>query len=65
MITLTEGIISRKEIFYEPKKDKFYITNWIDDSYQTLNSKQLMLKSYTNIGYAIKKKALILNLLQI
>jgi len=62
LITLQGRLISRKNIEFNPKNKKFYIINWIDDSEQKLTQKQLMLKSYTNIGYALKKKALLVNL---
>ena len=56
------GVFSRKSIYYHPKEKEFQITNWIDDSDQLLTQKQLMSKSYTNIGYALKRRALIVNL---
>lgn len=53
------GMYSRKTIYYNKKKDMFYVTNHIDNSEQVLSPRQLNSKSYTNIGEAIKKKALV------
>jgi hypothetical protein len=63
-IALSGGIIfSRKYIYYNPKKKKpFHITNCIDDSTQDLTEKELMSKKWTNIGEAIKKNCLIVDL---
>ena len=60
----TAGLIySGKNIYYEPKLKKcFFINNCIDDSEQELTEKQLMNKKYTNIGDALKKNCLIVNL---
>jgi len=56
------GVCSRKSIYYHPKEKIFEITNWIDGSKQLLTQKQLMSKGYTNIGYALRRRALIVNL---
>ncbi len=58
-IALSGGLISsRKTIWYDPKKKKFIVMNHIDDTEQTLTDKQIMSQKYTNVGYAITKKAL-------
>ena len=62
LITLNGGIFSRKNIDYIKSTRKFESLNWIDDTEQTLTEKQLMNPNWTNIGLAIKKKALIVNL---
>ena len=61
VISLNGGLVSKKEIHYNLKNKKFYITNWIDDTKQTLTQKQLMNRKYTNIGYALKNKAFYVN----
>lgn len=61
-ITLNGGVYSKKEIFLNSKTKKFEIYNSIDDTYQKLTEKQLMDQSYTNIGKALEKKALVVNL---
>lgn len=51
---------SRKEICLSATptgRERFHIMNCIDDSMQWLNAKQLLDKSYTNIGEAMKKGA--------
>ena len=53
-ILLNFGIRSSKSISYNKATDTFYILNEIDNSDQTLNSKQIMNKDYTMIGEAIK-----------
>jgi len=56
-IVLNYGLRSSK--FINWTGEKFKILNLIDGSRQTLSEKQLMDKSWTNIGEALKKKALI------
>ena len=61
VIALNYGLISSKHItMYKTrttKKTKFSVFNGIDGSIQSLTAKQLMDKSWTNIGEAMKKKA--------
>lgn len=61
-IKLNYGIFSKKEINYNKKTKKYKITNCIDNTKQTITEKQLINKNITNIGDAITKKALIVNL---
>jgi len=51
------GVVSRKEMMYDPADKMFLINNCIDDSEQDLTEKQLLNKNYTNIGVAIKRGA--------
>ena len=44
---------------FDQMTDTFHVHNDVDNTDQTLTSKQIMDKSYTNIGEAIKRKALI------
>ncbi len=50
---------SKKTIKYNPKTEKFTITNHIDNSKQRLTEKQLMDDKLTLIGKALSKKSLI------
>lgn len=52
-IALNGGFRSSKFLDYSPKSGKFYITNEIDGSKQTLNEKHFMSRNYTNVGYAM------------
>ena len=62
-IILKASLFSRKWIYHDGKKTKgFSIINCIDGSQQRLTEKQLMNRSYTNIGYALKKHCLVVNL---
>ena len=56
------AIFSRKEIDFDPKAKKFYIINFIDDSEQILNQKQLFSGGYSNIGKALRLNSLIVDL---
>jgi hypothetical protein len=56
------AIFSRKDIVFDNNKRKFHIINWIDDSEQLLSEKQILSKKYTNIGEALKKNCLIVDL---
>lgn len=58
-IKLNSFMISRKTISYNPKTKKYKIINHIDDSKQYLTDKQMMNEEYTNIGKAMKLRALI------
>jgi hypothetical protein len=49
---------SSKQISYNSGQDKFYILNEIDGTRQKLNSKHIMDRRYTNIGYAITQGSL-------
>jgi hypothetical protein len=56
-ILLNHGLISRKNIWFDKDAKHFEIINYIDGSEQTLTEQEIMDKSYTNIGEAIKKRA--------
>lgn len=58
------AIFSRKEIDFDVKAKKFYIINFIDDSEQILTQTELFKKGFTNIGDALKKNCLIVDLTQ-
>ena len=47
------GGLCRSSKYIEYDDDIFYIINEIDDTEQTLTSKELFNKDYTNIGVAI------------
>ena len=47
------GGLCRSSKYIEYDDDTFYIINEIDDTEQTLTSKELFNKDYTNIGIAI------------
>lgn len=47
------GGLCRSSKYIEYDDDTFYIINEIDDTEQTLTSKELFNKDYTNIGVAI------------
>ena len=53
-IALNGGLRSSKHISYASDEKKFYVSNEIDGSEQTLTEKQLLNECYTNIGKAIK-----------
>jgi hypothetical protein len=56
-------VFSRKTIWYYPKDKKpFEIWNHIDDTEQKLTEKQLMNKEWTNIGLALRRHSLIVDL---
>lgn len=61
-IVLNGGLFSRKDITSNEKSKKFKVINHIDDSEQFLTEKELLDNSFTNIGQALKKKALIVDL---
>ena len=44
----------RSSKYIEYDEDNFYIVNEIDDTEQTLTTKQLFDENYTNIGTSIK-----------
>ena len=58
-ILLNGNLRSSKHIKYYPDDNSFYVLNLIDDSEQELTEALLLDSSYTNIGEAIKKGALI------
>ena len=60
-IRLNGGLRSSKHIIYHPEDNSFYVFNYIDDTEQTLTDSQILDSSYTNIGEAIKKGALIMD----
>ena len=57
-ILLNHNLRSSKWIVWDAEDQKFYITNYIDGTDQTLTENQLMDKEWTNIGYAMTKGAL-------
>ena len=58
-IRLKGGFKSSKHIYYNETKKKFEITNYIDDTEQSLTEKQLMDSNYKNIGIALQFNELI------
>jgi len=60
-ILLNGGLRSSKHIRYHSDDNSFYVLNLIDDSEQELTEAQILDSSYTNIGEAIKKGALIMD----
>lgn len=58
-IVLNGGLRSSKYIVWDSHVRKFFITNYIDGSDESLTEKQLMDEEYTNIGKALLKGALI------
>ena len=60
-ILLNGGLRSSKHIRYYPDDNSFYVLNLIDDSEQELTEAQILDSSYTNIGEAMKKGALIMD----
>ena len=57
-ILLNFNLRSSKRIVWYEEEKRFFIINFIDDSEQELTEAQLMDKGYTNIGYAMTKRAL-------
>ena len=49
------GGLCRSSKYIEYDDDTFYIINEIDDTEQTLTTKELFDKDYTNIGFAINQ----------
>ena len=60
-ILLNGGLRSSKHIRYYPDDNSFYVLNLIDDSEQELTEAQILDSSYTNIGEAMRKGALIMD----
>ena len=60
-ILLNGGLRSSKHIRYYPDDNSFYVLNLIDDSEQELTESQILDKTCTNIGEAMKKGALIMD----
>jgi len=60
-ILLNGGLRSSKHIRYYPDENSFYVLNLIDDSEQELTEAQILDSSYTNIGEAMRKGALIMD----
>ena len=60
-ILLNGGLSSSKHIEYFPDDNSFYVFNLIDDSEQELTESQILDRSYSNIGKAMKKGALIMD----
>jgi len=59
VVLLNGGLGSRKTVSYNPVTKMWRVRNHIDDSRQVLTTRQLNTKSYTHVGEAIKKNALI------
>ena len=57
-ILLNNCLRSSKRIVWEEDEKRFFVINYIDDFEQELTEKQLMDKSYTNIGFAMEKGSL-------
>ena len=57
-VALNYGVRSSKLIEYHKNIDKFYVTNFIDESEQCLSSAEIMDSQNTIIGEAIEKGAL-------
>ena len=60
-ILLNGGLKSSKYISHDPDDNSFYVLNLIDDSEQELTESQILDSSYTNIGEAMRKGALIMD----
>ena len=60
-ILLNGGLRSSKHIRYYPEDNSFFVLNLIDDSEQELTESQILDSSYSNIGEAMKKGALIMD----
>ena len=58
-ILLNGHLRSSKHIRYTLEDNNFYVLNLIDDSEQKLTESQILDPSYSNIGQAMKKGALI------
>ena len=57
-LVLKCGLVSYKHIAWDKRKKRFNIVNRIADTKQSLTEKQMRSRAYTNIGYAITRKAL-------
>lgn len=55
-ILLKFGVRSSKHIEYNPKEDSWYIYNYLDDTEQRMNTKEL--RKMTNIVEALERGAL-------
>jgi uncharacterized protein YaaR (DUF327 family) len=60
-ILLNGELRSSKHIRYYPDDNSFYVLNLIDGSEQELTEAQILDSSYTNIGEAMRKGALIMD----
>ncbi len=60
-ILLNGNLRSSKHIRYYPDDNSFYVLNLIDDSEQELTESQILDSSYSNIGEAMEKGALIMD----
>ncbi len=58
-LLLQHGLFSRKTIKYDEAANVFSVWNHIDDTHQTLTEAQLNDRGWTNIGYGIRKGALV------
>lgn len=57
-LVLKFGLVSYKHITWDKRRKRFNIVNRIADTKQSLTEKQMMSRTYTNIGYALTRKAL-------
>jgi hypothetical protein len=60
-ILLNYNLKSSKWIAWDREERAFLIRNHIDDTKQELTEQQIMDRGYTNIGYAMTKGALFLD----
>jgi len=57
-ILLNHGLRSSKDIAWDRDAKRFHIFNHIDQTEQHLTERQIMDRSSTNIGFAMKRGAL-------
>ncbi len=57
-LVLKFGVVSYKHITWDEQRKRFKILNRIGGTKQSLTEKQMRSRAYTNIGYAITRKAL-------
>lgn len=61
-VLLNHNCKSSKHIIYEPNDRIFFVINFIDDSEQEIKEDDIFNKEITNIGEAIKKGSLIMEM---
>ena len=57
-IVLKFGPVKYKHVAWDEKRKRFNIVNRMEGTKQSLTEKQMMSRAYTNIGYALTRKAL-------
>ena len=57
-LVLKFGLVSYKHVTWDERRKRFKIVNRIAGTKQSLTEKQMMSRAYTNIGYALTRKAL-------